>query len=230
MTIEEKIGQLFAVWYFGGFLSVESPEYRQLLHKVEQRHIGSFAIQTSRLAAGNRTQPGLSDGGSCKRPAKPRQNSLTDRRRFRTRHGHAPERRNVHSLIRLAVAAAGRPEDAYTMGKITAIEARAAGAPWIFAPDADVNSNPDNPAINMRSFGKRGSRRRAFLNLLPTFIRGVEENGGLATAKHFPGHGDTSTDSHLDTANGEERPRAPRSPVELARHFARRFPPASVRS
>ena len=54
----------------------------------------------------------------------------------------------------MAVAATGRPEDAYTMGKITALEARAVGVPWIFAPDADVNSNPENPIINTRSFGE----------------------------------------------------------------------------
>ena len=81
------------------------------------------------------------------------------------------------------------------MGKITAIEARAAGVPWIFAPDADVNSNPANPIINTRSFGEDPARVSAFV---AAFVRGVEENGGLATAKHFPGHGDTSTDSHLD--------------------------------
>ena len=54
----------------------------------------------------------------------------------------------------MAVAAAGDPKDAYTVGKVTALEARAAGVHWIFAPDADVNDNPDNPIINMRSFGE----------------------------------------------------------------------------
>src|SRR6202163_1607338 len=62
-------------------------------------------------------------------------------------------------------------------------------------PDADVNSNPDNPIINTRSFGEDPARVSEFV---AAFVRGVEENGGLATAKHFPGHGDTSTDSHLD--------------------------------
>jgi beta-glucosidase-like glycosyl hydrolase/CubicO group peptidase (beta-lactamase class C family) len=95
----------------------------------------------------------------------------------------------------MAVAATGRPEDAYTMGKITALEGRAVGVPWIFAPDADVNSNPANPIINTRSFGEDPARVSEFV---AAFVRGVEENGGLATAKHFPGHGDTSTDSHLD--------------------------------
>ena len=112
----------------------------------------------------------------------------------------------------MAVAATGRPEDAYTMGKITALEARAVGVPWIFSPDADVNSNPENPIINTRSFGEDPARVSEFV---AAFVRGVEENGGLSTAKHFPGHGDTSTDSHLDlpTVTGD---RARLDRVELA--------------
>src|SRR3984885_12961084 len=112
----------------------------------------------------------------------------------------------------MAVAATGRPEDAYTMGKITAIEARAVGVPWIFSPVSHVNSNPENPIINTRSFGEDPARVSEFV---AAFVRGVEENGGLATAKHFPGHGDTSTDSHLDlpTVTGD---RAHLDSVELA--------------
>ncbi|HME13189.1 MAG TPA: glycoside hydrolase family 3 N-terminal domain-containing protein, partial [Candidatus Acidoferrum sp.] len=95
----------------------------------------------------------------------------------------------------MALAAAGDPQDAYTMGKITALEARAVGIQWIYAPDADVNNNPGNPIINTRSFGEDPDRVAQFVS---AFVRGVEENGGLATAKHFPGHGDTAADSHID--------------------------------
>ena len=95
----------------------------------------------------------------------------------------------------MALAAAGNPKDAYTMGKITALEARAVGIQWIYAPDADVNNNPGNPIINTRSFGEDPARVSEFVS---EFIRGVQENGGLATAKHFPGHGDTAGDSHID--------------------------------
>ena len=86
------------------------------------------------------------------------------------------------------------PQLAYTAGKYTALEARAAGIHWIFAPDADVNDNPGNPIINIRSFGEDPRQVAEFAT---QFIRGIEENGGLATAKHFPGHGDVSVDSHL---------------------------------
>src|SRR3989454_7462790 len=95
----------------------------------------------------------------------------------------------------MAVAAGGDPKDAYTMGKITALEARAVGVQWVYAPDADVNNNPGNPIINTRSFGEDPARVAEFVS---AFVRGVEENGALATAKHFPGHGDTAADSHID--------------------------------
>src|ERR1700720_4245023 len=95
----------------------------------------------------------------------------------------------------MALAAGGNPKDAYVMGKITALEARAVGVHWIYAPDADVNNNPGNPIINTRSFGEDPARVGEFVS---AFVRGVQENGGLATAKHFPGHGDTAADSHID--------------------------------
>jgi beta-N-acetylhexosaminidase len=80
------------------------------------------------------------------------------------------------------------------MGRITAIEGRAVGIHMNYAPVADVNINPDNPIINTRSFGEDpGSVGR----LTRAFIRGSQENGMIATAKHFPGHGDTAQDSHL---------------------------------
>ena len=95
----------------------------------------------------------------------------------------------------MALAAAGNPKDAYTMGKITALEARAVGIHWIYAPVSDVNNNPDNPIINTRSFGEDPQKVAEYVT---EFVRGVQENGGLATAKHFPGHGDTAADSHID--------------------------------
>ena len=69
------------------------------------------------------------------------------------------------------------------------------GVHWAFAPVADVNSNPENPIINIRSFGEDPKRVAEYV---AQFVRGVEENGAMATAKHFPGHGDTAVDSHLE--------------------------------
>ena len=93
------------------------------------------------------------------------------------------------------------------MGAVTAIEARAIGLNWILAPVVDVNNNPDNPVINVRAFGETSE---IVGKLASAFIRGAGEQPVLTTAKHFPGHGDTAVDSHL------ELPVLPHSPTRLA--------------
>ena len=97
----------------------------------------------------------------------------------------------------MAFGATGKAENAEVFGRITAIEARAIGVHWNFFPVADVNSNPANPIINTRSFGGDPTQVGDFV---AAYIRGAHEGGMLATAKHFPGHGDTATDSHLGFA------------------------------
>ena len=95
----------------------------------------------------------------------------------------------------MAVGATGDPRLAYEMGRITALESRAVGVHVPFAPVLDVNSNPDNPIINTRSFGETPAD---VARLGSAFIQGLQEHGAIATAKHFPGHGDTEADSHLE--------------------------------
>jgi beta-N-acetylhexosaminidase len=97
----------------------------------------------------------------------------------------------------MAFGAAGRPEYATRFGKITAAESRAIGVHWNFFPDADVNSNPANPIINTRSFGEGPTEVG---DLVASYIQGAHTEGLMTTAKHFPGHGDTDTDSHLGVA------------------------------
>jgi beta-N-acetylhexosaminidase len=94
----------------------------------------------------------------------------------------------------MALGATGREDDAYAVGRIIAREARAVGIHINFAPVVDVNNNPANPIINTRSFGEDAVQVG---RMGAAFIRGLRDNGVLATAKHFPGHGDTGTDSHL---------------------------------
>src|SRR5438874_2654111 len=94
----------------------------------------------------------------------------------------------------MAAGATGDERDAYTIGRVAAIEGRAVGIHVNFAPDADVNNNPLNPIINIRSFGEDP---RAVAKLVQAYVRGLQEHGMLATLKHFPGHGDTDADSHL---------------------------------
>jgi beta-N-acetylhexosaminidase len=94
----------------------------------------------------------------------------------------------------MALGAAGDEKLAYDLGRVTAIEGRAAGVHVAFAPVVDVNNNPANPIINTRSFGAQPS---LVSRMASAHIRGLQDNGMLATAKHFPGHGDTGTDSHV---------------------------------
>ena len=94
----------------------------------------------------------------------------------------------------MALGATDRELDAYEVGRVTALEGRAVGIHLDLAPVVDVNNNPRNPIINVRSFGEK-PRRVAELG--DAFIRGLREHGMLSTAKHFPGHGDTDTDSHI---------------------------------
>ncbi|MDJ0737309.1 MAG: glycoside hydrolase family 3 N-terminal domain-containing protein [Nostocaceae cyanobacterium] len=98
-------------------------------------------------------------------------------------------------------------EYAQKMGALTAKEALAIGINWVLAPVVDVNNNPDNPVINIRAFGETTDE---VSQLACAFIRGAKNYPILTTAKHFPGHGDTAVDSHL------ELPTIPHSPTRLA--------------
>jgi beta-N-acetylhexosaminidase len=194
MSVEEKVGQVLFTTYHGSFRPTDSAAYAQLMHDVEGLHVGGFinVTQGSPLAYLK----------SHAYPSEVLSNQLQAKSKLPLLIGADFERGTAMRLdegtsfpTAMALAAAGNPKDAYTMGKITALEARAAGIHWIYAPDADVNNNPGNPIINTRSFGENPERVSEFV---AEFIRGVQENGGLATAKHFPGHGDTTADSHID--------------------------------
>src|SRR5208282_944337 len=194
MSVEEKVGQLLFTTYHGSFTATDSDTYAQMMHDIIDLHVGGFITITHGSPLGivkdqvyptavlanqlqSKSKLPLLIGADYERGTAMRQDEGTS---FPTA---------------MAIAAAGSPKDAYTMGKITALEARAVGVQWIYAPVCDVNNNPGNPIINTRSFGEDPARVSEFVS---EFIRGVQENGALATAKHFPGHGDTATDSHID--------------------------------
>ncbi|HEY4978025.1 MAG TPA: glycoside hydrolase family 3 N-terminal domain-containing protein, partial [Candidatus Acidoferrum sp.] len=194
MTVEEKVGQLLFSTYHGRFTATDSDAYAQMLHDVNDLHIGGFINITHGSPLGYLK--------SQVYPTALLTNQLQAKSKLPLLIGADFERGTAMRLeegtsfpTAMALAAAGNPKDAYTMGKITALEARAAGVQWIYSPVADVNNNPGNPIINTRSFGEDPARVAEFVS---EFIRGVQENGGLATAKHFPGHGDTAADSHID--------------------------------
>ena len=194
MTVDEKIGQLLFTTYHGSFTATDTAAYGQLLHGVKDLHVGGFIVITHG-----------SPLGIVKSQAYPTAvliNQLQSNSKLPLLVGADFERGTAMRLdegtsfpAAMAVAAGSDSKDAYTMGKITALEARAVGVQWVYAPDADVNNNPGNPIINTRSFGEDPARVAEFVS---AFVRGVEENGALATAKHFPGHGDTAADSHID--------------------------------
>lgn len=95
----------------------------------------------------------------------------------------------------MGLGASGEERFAYELGRITALEGRAAGVHVTFAPVVDVNNNPSNPIINTRSYAADPA---LVSRLASAHVRGIQDHGMLATAKHFPGHGDTGTDSHVD--------------------------------
>ena len=194
MTLDEKLGQMLMIPCYGEFLSAESVELRELERQVEQNHAGGLMIATHAGALGIERSQAYATATLV--------NQLQNRAKIPLLVAGDFERGMAMRIeegtsfpFAMAIAATGNQEDAYTLGRITAIEARAMGIPWVFAPVADVNSDPNNPIINVRSFGEDPQRVAA---LVSAYVRGVEENGALATAKHFPGHGDTDTDSHLD--------------------------------
>lgn len=193
MTLEEKLGQMVMIYYWGRFTSTESPDYEELLREVKEKHIGGIILQAQRTPTGverSQVYPSAVLANQLQRAAKVPLLVAAD---FET--GTSMRLADGTAFpSAMAVAATGDPHDAYTVGKITAIEARAAGLNWIFAPVSDVNDNPDNPIINTRSFGEDPQRVAEFVT---QFIHGVQDNGALATAKHFPGHGDVNVDSHV---------------------------------
>src|SRR6202035_5109938 len=194
MSVEEKVGQLLFTTYHGSFTPTDSAAYAQMMHDVEEPHVGGFINVTQGSPLGFLKSQAY--------PSAVLSNQLQAKSNLPLLIGADFERGTAMRLdegtsfpTAMALAAAGNPKDAYTMGKITALEARAVGIQWIYAPDSDVNNNPDNPIINTRSFGENPQKVAEYVS---AFIRGVQENGGLATAKHFPGHGDTAADSHID--------------------------------
>jgi beta-N-acetylhexosaminidase len=197
LTVEEKIGQVFMIWCRASFLNVEAPEYLQWREAMQKYHIGSFAMTVH------------VDGPFLLRSEPYEAAELLNRLQRDSKLPllfAADFERGVATRLQgttnfpaaMAFGADGNTEDAETFGRITAQEARAVGVHWNFFPDADVNSNPANPIINTRSFGEDPKQVG---DLVTAYIKGAHEAGMLTTVKHFPGHGDTATDSHLGVAS-----------------------------
>ncbi len=183
MSVDEKVGQLIHVGVNARFANQDSPFFRDLKHDVVDNKIGGIIFfgapiyETTILA--NRMQE----------LAKiPLLTSLDAETGIGMRFEDA-----INFPWAMAVAATGNPDYARRMGVITGREAKAIGIHHVYSPVLDVNNNADNPVINVRSFGEDPEQVARFGT---AFIDGLQSSGVLATAKHFPGHGDTNIDSH----------------------------------
>lgn len=187
LTLDEKVGQLFVVAAHGWFMNEGSAEYRELLRQVRDNHVGGICWFLSNVYETAELNRRLQ--AEAKTP-------LLLSADLEAGVGMRFEDTTYWPWA-MAVAAAGDPALAERQGRIVAEEARAIGLNQIYAPVADVNRNPDNTVINVRSFGEDPQEVGRFV---AAFVRGVQSGGVLATAKHFPGHGDTRTDSHRSLA------------------------------
>lgn len=201
MSVEEKAGQLISVGVNARFLNQDSDAFRELKRQVQENHIGGIILFRGPVYESvvlmNRMQQlaryPLLISADLEAGAGMRFDDT------------------VNFPWNMALGATGNPEYARRQGEITAREARALGVQQIYAPVVDVNNNAANPVINVRSYGEDPKDVARFAI---AFANGAQNGGVIATAKHFPGHGDTATDSHrgLPEIN---LPRARLNAVEL---------------
>jgi beta-N-acetylhexosaminidase len=197
LTLREKVAQLVMPWVGGEYAAVDSPEYDQLRRWVEEDRVGGLIMSVgmphsyaTKLNAAQRMArvpllvasdmengPGMRMGGIYSFP-------------------HLlPQGGGTTFPPLMALGAAGSDSLAFELGRVLGLEARAVGVHLTFGPVLDVNSNPVNPIINTRSFGEDPAEVARLAN---AYIRGAHEAGLMTTGKHFPGHGDTEVDSHID--------------------------------
>jgi beta-N-acetylhexosaminidase len=184
LTIEERLGQLLMPDLTGTLIHEESEQYTRLLHQIERLGVGGFIVYNgdafTTAALANRLQ---------RRARMP----LLFGSDFEG--GVGMQLRGGTRLPRaMALAASAEPESAAEAARITAREGRAVGIHVNFYPVLDVNNNPANPIINTRAFSDDPETVARFG---AAFIRAAQDEGHIATAKHFPGHGDTALDSHI---------------------------------
>ncbi|HTS77143.1 MAG TPA: glycoside hydrolase family 3 N-terminal domain-containing protein [Bryobacteraceae bacterium] len=199
MSLRDRVAQLVIGVCYGDVPSRRSPEYEKYRHWVRDLRIGGLIVN-------NRVQNGLV------RNAEPHAfalflNQMQKLARTPLIVGADFERGASMRVTEgpkfpynMAIGAAGDLDAARFEGAETAREARALGVQWIFAPVSDVNNNPANPVINIRSFGENPEQVSRYVTAYIEGAHSDPKNRVLVTAKHFPGHGDTDIDSHLGLA------------------------------
>jgi beta-glucosidase-like glycosyl hydrolase/CubicO group peptidase (beta-lactamase class C family) len=184
LSLEQKVGQLFVYNYRPKFYHQDNFSFKRLFESVKKYKIGGISLASGQPYAVARTINKLQAATELPLLV------MADIEwgiSMRVAEG-------TTFLPNMAIGATGSEEYAYEMGKITALEARALGIHVGFVPVLDVNNNPDNIIINTRSFGEEPT---AVARLGSAYIKGLQDHGVYATAKHYPGHGDTDVDSHL---------------------------------
>jgi len=184
LTVRQKAAQLVMPWISGAYAAVDDSDFQVMTRWVDSLQVGGvlvsvgspFDIAVKLNALQQRSQLPLLVSADLEWGAGMR---LTGGTSF---------------PMLMAVGATRDARDAYAIGAAAATEGRAVGIHVNFAPDADLNNNPLNPIINVRSFGEEPV---AVGKLVQAYVRGLQQHGMLATLKHFPGHGDTRVDSHL---------------------------------
>jgi len=200
LSTEEKVGQLFMIRLRVELLH-EPAEYSRLLDEIRKYHVGAVAMSAPRVGPFLRPDQRSATVTLLNRLQGESKLPLLVAGDFE--QGVLPARLFGTTVFPHAMAfgAAGKEEYAEEFGRITAQESRAIGVHWNLFPVADVNSNPANPIIGTRAFG---ADPQQVGDLVAAYIRGARANGMLTTAKHFPGHGNTATDSHLAVARVDD--------------------------
>lgn len=197
LSLREKVGQLVVPRISGGYLAVGTPEYERLRDWIVNYGVGGVIVTIGpplelasklNIIQSLARVPLLVTADMEHGPGQTLQTG--------TILPYGIENGTATRFPPLMGLGATRDEKlAYELGRITAIEGRAAGVHMTFAPVVDVNNNPGNPIINTRSYSEDP---QLVARLAVAHIKGIQDHGMLATAKHFPGHGDTGTDSHIN--------------------------------
>ena len=196
MTLREKVGQLMMPLVLGNFAPEGSETHDRIVDVIEQEHVGGVIMS---VGSPSEVAVKLNDLQMHSKYPLLVAADLESGAGFRFRGAvHIPTNIALGGATTfpslMAFGAAGDWRYAYQLGRITALEARAMGVHVPFSPVLDVNNNPKNPIINIRSFGEDPD---AVANLGVALVRGLQDYDAVSTGKHFPGHGDTETDSHL---------------------------------
>jgi beta-N-acetylhexosaminidase len=195
LSLRQQVGQMVMMWVLGDYTSTDDPSFAEIRRWITEDGIGGVS-----MSLGSPIEVAAKVNAMQRLARVP----LLVSADLEPSLGRLEGGVFTHYLMdaggatvfptAMAIAATGRDEDAYDVGRIIGREARAVGIHINFAPVVDVNNNPSNPVINTRSFGEDPDR---VSKLAALFVRGSQDAGTIATAKHFPGHGDTDVDSHV---------------------------------